>query len=55
MHYIASSNPRIQQNNSIRKSLIIDNAREIFGRYGIKKTTMEDIARSVNKAKGALY
>ena len=34
---------------------IIDAARELFKRSGFKKTTMEDIARSMGKAKSSLY
>ncbi len=37
------------------KPLIIESAREIFREYGLKKTTMNDIAHKINKAKGALY
>lgn len=34
---------------------IIDTARTLFKRSGFKKTTMEDIARSMGKAKSSLY
>ncbi|MCX7973043.1 MAG: TetR/AcrR family transcriptional regulator [Candidatus Aminicenantes bacterium] len=34
---------------------IVETAREIFSRLGFKKTTMEDIARAVFKAKSSLY
>lgn len=34
---------------------IIDTARALFKRSGFKKTTMEDIARSMGKAKSSLY
>ena len=34
---------------------ILSNARELFERFGFKKTTMEDIARQVGKSKSALY
>ncbi|MGB4204212.1 MAG: TetR/AcrR family transcriptional regulator [Bacteroidales bacterium] len=37
------------------KPLIIESAREVFRQYGLKKTTMNDIANKINKAKGALY
>lgn len=37
------------------KTQIIDSAQKVFGKYGLKKTTMDDIAKKVNKAKGALY
>lgn len=34
---------------------ILNGARELFERFGFKKTTMEDIARQVGKSKSALY
>jgi len=34
---------------------ILNSARELFERFGFKKTTMEDIARQVGKSKSALY
>ncbi|HWB93787.1 MAG TPA: TetR/AcrR family transcriptional regulator [Puia sp.] len=34
---------------------IIDTARALFKKSGFKKTTMEDIARSMGKAKSSLY
>lgn len=34
---------------------ILTEGRELFKRYGFKKTTMEDIARMVGKSKSALY
>ena len=34
---------------------ILKGARELFERFGFKKTTMEDIARQVGKSKSALY
>jgi AcrR family transcriptional regulator len=37
------------------KNQIIDSAQEVFAKYGLKKTTMDEIAAGVNKAKGALY
>ncbi|HEY8894021.1 MAG TPA: TetR/AcrR family transcriptional regulator [Niastella sp.] len=37
------------------KEDIINGARELFERFGFKKTTMEDIARQVGKSKSALY
>ena len=30
-------------------------ARELFGRYGFKKTTMDDIARAAGKTKSSIY
>jgi AcrR family transcriptional regulator len=37
------------------KNHIINKATEIFSRFGFNKTTMEDIAKSVNKAKSSIY
>src|SRR5436189_4267915 len=34
---------------------ILNGARELFQRFGFKKTTMEDIARQIGKSKSALY
>lgn len=37
------------------RNLIIERSRVIFGQYGLKKTTMDEIAQSVNKAKSSIY
>lgn len=37
------------------KEFIIDSARKIFGRFGFKKTTMDEIARATRKGKSSLY
>jgi AcrR family transcriptional regulator len=37
------------------KEEILNGARELFERFGFKKTTMEDIARQIGKSKSALY
>lgn len=37
------------------KSLVIEKAKEIFIKYGYKKTTMEDIAKACHKSKGLIY
>ena len=37
------------------KEQIIEAARQIFSRYGFKKTTMDDIAEGVNKGKSSMY
>ena len=34
---------------------ILTGARELFERFGFKKTTMEDIAKQIGKSKSALY
>ena len=41
-------------NDSVRAA-ILDSARELFARFGYKKTTMEDIAQSLGKGKSSLY
>lgn len=38
-----------------RRSLIIDKARELFAKFGLKKTTMNDIASACGIAKASLY
>jgi len=37
------------------RTLIIDSATKYFSRYGFHKTTMDEIARNIHKAKGVLY
>ncbi|MCK4542649.1 MAG: TetR/AcrR family transcriptional regulator [Spirochaetales bacterium] len=37
------------------KDIIIRAAKDIFARFGFKKTTMEDIANAVHKGKSSLY
>ncbi len=37
------------------KKMILEAAQEVFGRYGFRKTTMEDIARGARKGKSSLY
>lgn len=34
---------------------ILEAARELFSKYGLKKTTMDDVARAVGKGKSSLY
>ena len=43
-----------QQHDRMRAS-IIDAARELFAKFGYKKTTMEDIAMVLRKGKSSLY
>lgn len=38
-----------------RKQEIIEAAREVFSKYGYKKTTMDDVASSLNITRSALY
>lgn len=42
------------QNNDV-KEVIINTSREIFARFGFKKTTMDEIARATYKAKSSIY
>ena len=37
------------------KQLIIESATKYFSKYGFHKTTMDEIARNIHKAKGVLY
>lgn len=37
------------------RSQIVEGAREVFAKYGYRKTTIEDIASSVYKAKSSVY
>ena len=37
------------------RAIIVDAARDVFARYGYKKTTLDDIASSIYKAKSSLY
>ena len=37
------------------RNQIIDSATKYFSRYGFHKTTMDEIARNIHKAKGVLY
>ncbi len=41
--------------DSNTRSLIVDSARMHFSRYGFHKTTMDEIAKHIHKAKGVLY
>lgn len=44
----------MRQVKDLRK-IIIDNAQEVFSRFGLKKTTMDEIAATINKAKSSVY
>lgn len=37
------------------KDLIVDSATKYFSKYGFHKTTMDEIAKNIHKAKGVLY
>ena len=43
-----------QENDSMRIA-IIESSRDLFAKYGYKKTTMEDIANALRKGKSSLY
>ena len=41
--------------NKTIRDRILEAAEEIFSRFGFKKTTMDEIAESLHKAKGSIY
>lgn len=41
--------------DEIVRNSIVEAAKELFQKYGLAKTTMEDIARSIGKGKSSLY
>lgn len=43
------------KSNIDRRALIIEGARELFGRYGFEKTTVDDIAKHTGIGKGSVY
>jgi AcrR family transcriptional regulator len=49
-----SQETNIPQNDVVRTS-ILEAARELFTKFGYKKTTMEDIAQALGKGKSSLY
>ncbi len=44
----------MEDSNEVRQSIIVA-AKELFSRFGLAKTTMEDIATASKKAKSTLY
>lgn len=42
-------------NDNEQRELIISAAKKLFSRYGLEKTTMEDIAKAAGKGKSSLY
>lgn len=44
----------VPANREVREA-IVTAAREVFGRYGFRKATMEDIAHAARKGKSSLY
>lgn len=45
----------VANKKDINKEIILKTAREIFSKYGYKKTTLDDIANAVRKGKSSLY
>lgn len=41
--------------NDQTRQKILDTAARIFGKYGFKKTSVDEIAKSAHKAKGSIY
>jgi AcrR family transcriptional regulator len=48
------TNSTTDYNDSV-KTAILEVSRELFARFGFKKTTMEDIAQALGKGKSSLY
>jgi AcrR family transcriptional regulator len=44
-----------QSSKDLNKEHLIDVARDVFARFGYKKTTVDDIAQKAGKAKSSLY
>lgn len=51
---VEKMNNTLDNDSSIRER-IIEVSRSIFARFGFKKTTMDEIAQAVNKAKSSIY
>ncbi|ASW74463.1 hypothetical protein IQ37_13365 [Chryseobacterium piperi] len=51
---ISNISPSLSQ-EEILKSQILLTAQELYQRYGIKKVTMDDVAKAVGKTRSALY
>jgi AcrR family transcriptional regulator len=49
------SGSEVVNKKDINKEVILKTAREIFSKYGYKKTTLDDIANAVRKGKSSLY
>lgn len=43
------------ERNQVKRQQIMDHAKILFARFGYKKTTLDDIAKSMNVVKGTLY
>lgn len=51
---LVSGRNTLKDHDGIREKIIVA-ADEFFARFGFQKTTMDEIARKIHKAKGALY
>ena len=49
------TNMEARSKKNIARENILRTAREIFSKYGYKKTTLDDIANAVRKGKSSLY
>jgi AcrR family transcriptional regulator len=45
----------LSSKDEITKATIVEGAQKLFQHYGLNKTTMEDIAKSLGKSKSSLY
>ena len=45
----------MSRNHEKMKETIVEAAREVFALYGYRKTTLDDIAASLHKAKSSIY
>ena len=48
-------NTALTPSQDANRNAILDASRELFARFGYKKTTMEDIAMALRKGKSSLY
>lgn len=46
---------QINMNQDVIRDSIVNSARDLFSRFGFKKTTMDDIALSMRKGKSSIY
>lgn len=45
----------LSSSQAVQRDIIIEASRELFARFGYKKTTMDDIAGAMHKGKSSLY
>ncbi len=48
-------NSSLTPSQDANRTAILDASRDLFARFGYKKTTMEDIAMALRKGKSSLY